>query len=221
MNPIPFLRELAANNNRVWFKAHKSEYDDIRAGWIADIDRFIKASTEWTNCYAHLDGKSCTYRVYRDTRFSLDKTPYKTNISSYLSPGGKTLQLAGFYITAGVTAEDCGLFGGIWRPEREKLRKLRRAIVYNIEEFRGIINDPDVVRLFPDWYGEALKTAPQGWDKNHPDIDLLRLIDYGRMYQTDEKFYDDAEWPERAAEILRVLQPLNDFLNYSLIEEEF
>ena len=214
-----FFDRLAVNNDRPWFLAHKAEYDAVRGQWIEDIDRLIGLMSAWAPELAYLSGREVTYRVYRDTRFSPDKTPYKTYISSGLSARGKSVNMAGFYITAGADADDNGLFGGLWSPDAAALRKIRHAIVDNIEEFEAIINDAELNRLFPGWWGPALKTIPKGWPRDHAQAPLLRLLHYGRVHMASRDFFRDPAWPEQASEILRVLKPLNDFLNYSLFEE--
>ena len=213
-----YLERLAKNNNRPWFMAHKPEFDELRERWYADIDRLIAAASEWEPAYRWFTGKEATFRIYRDTRFSHDKTPYKTYFSAALSPRGKNSDMAGFYLSAGV--EESGIYGGIWAPDSNALRKMRRAIVDNIEEFEEIITEPKMLELYPGWAGETLKTIPKGWPKDHPQAPLLRLLHYGREHQVDRKFFSDPSWPERAAEIMRPLKPLVDFINYTLFEEE-
>lgn len=213
-----FLTQLRDNNNRPWFQAHKAEFDDLRAQWFADIDRLIAACSEWEPRYRWFTGKECSFRIYRDTRFSPDKTPYKTYFSAGFTPRGKSSDMAGFYISAGLA--DCGIYGGIWAPEAAVLRKMRRAIVDNIEEFQEIISNPEMLALYPEWAGETLKTIPKGWPKDHPNAPLLRLLHYGREHTLDRDFYSDPAWPERAAVIMRPLKPLVDFINYTLFEEE-
>lgn len=214
-----FLKELAANNNRPWFMAHKAEFDELREQWYSDLDRLIDAAALWEPAYRWQTGKEISYRIYRDTRFSSDKTPYKTYFSAGLSPRGKSADMAGFYLNVG--AEESAIYGGIWGPDASMLRKMRHAIVDNIEEFEGIINNPDLQALFPDWWmGQALKTVPKGWPKDHPQAHLLRLQHYGREHLLSEEFFRDPEWPLRAADMMRTLKPLNDFINYTLFEEE-
>ncbi len=216
---IQFFSELRDNNNRPWFQANKARYDELRAQWIADIDRLIGACVEWAPEFRWLSGKESTFRVYRDTRFAADKTPYKTHISSALSPRGKSAKMAGFYISAGFEPDLNGIYGGIWNPDAAALRKLRNAIVDNVEEFEEILANPELQRYFPDWCGRSLKTIPKGWDKSHPQAQYLRLLDLGREHPVSHEFYTDPAWPERAADMMRTLKPLNDFINYSLFEE--
>ena len=227
MNYIPqlydFLRRLDANNNRDWFKANKTEYDTLRALWLADLDRMIAAMGEWWPQLRGLTAKDCAYRIYRDTRFSLDKTPLKTYFSAGIGPQGRKAHGAGFYLQLGpgrFTDEvESGLYGGVWCPEAPVLKKLRKAIVDNIEEFEEIINAPGVQKHFPGWCGDTLKTVPKGYDRNHPLAHLLRRKDYGKFHPATEGFFTEPDWPLHAADLFRHLKPFIDFLDYSIHED--
>lgn len=219
MGLIHYLDKLQHNNNRQWFADHRAEYDEVREKWYDDLDRLIAAVAQWEPRLAGTTGRQASYRIYRDTRFSLDKTPYKTYFSAILSPRGKRLQVADYYIQAGAPGTDCLTAGGYWASDSASLQKLRRAMIDNIEEFEAIINDAEFKRLYPRWYGPQLKTAPKGWDRNHPHVDLLRLQVVGREHILDQSVFDDPCWPEKAAELLRPLKPLIDFINYSLLDE--
>lgn len=217
LSPFEFLEGLRDNNNREWFALHKPEYEAIRQSWIADIQRLIDImAAEFDPSLAHVDAKDCLYRIYRDIRFSPDKTPYKTYFSALLSPGGRHWDKAAYYIHCGV--DECALYGGVWCPPPPMLRKLRAAIVDNIDEFREIISDPELERLYPGWFGRKLKTTPKGYDRNHPEAELLRLTEYGKAHALTRSFFENPGWPEKAAGIFRVLKPLMEFLNYSIDE---
>ena len=215
---FPFLREIAANNNRQWFHANKERFDRLRAPWLADLDRLICLMSEWAPELAGQSAATCAYRIYRDTRFSLDKSPLKTYFSAAISSQGRKTTRAGYYLHIGIDGMS-GLYGGIWCPAPAQLRKLRHAIVDNIEEFTEIISEPQFAATFPEWFGERLKTIPKGWDRNHPQAELLRLKEYGRFNQCPETFFTTGDWVEKVAQRFRIIQPLVDFLNYSLDEE--
>lgn len=214
-----FLDELSKNNNREWFSAHKSEYEDLRALWLNDVQNMLNAMGEWEPALKTASAKDAAYRIYRDTRFSMDKTPYKTYFSASVSPYGRKMEhRGGYYLHMSMVPGDAGLYGGIWQPEAPVLRKLRHAIVDNIEEFEAIINSPAMVKFFPGWASDSLKTAPKGWPKDHPNIELLRLKDYGKMYSPSDKFFFDPSWHKKAADLFSYLKPLVDFINYSIDE---
>lgn len=220
MKLTTYLQRLNANNNRPWFHEHREEFDRQRERWLIQVQQLIDLCAVWAPEFKYLDAKECTFRIYRDTRFSADKTPYKPYFSSYMSIGNRQFhQRAGYYISAGITPDTNALFGGLWMPERDTLRKMRHAIVDNIEEFREIINNPELTAIYPEWAGDRLKTIPKGWPKDHPDADLLRLNHYGRECPVAPDFFDSPDWPVRASELLRPLKPLIDWLNYSITEE--
>lgn len=212
-----FLDDVARNNDRPWFASQKKRYERLRSLWLADIDRMIDAMTRWEPALAGQTAKTSAYRFYRDTRFSPDKSPFKTYFSAAMGPKGKRSGYACYYIETGIRTDN-GLYGGVWCPDAPELKKLRHAIVDNIEEFQEIIDNPDMMRLFPGWIGQQLKTVPKGWQKDHPCAPLLRLKDYGKAHFVDKAFFLDPDWPEKAAEMFRVLKPFIDFMNYSIDE---
>ena len=216
-----FFERLGANNNRPWFMEHKAEYDSIRREWIDGMARIIARVSEWWPEVGHLDPPRSTYRIYRDVRFSNDKTPYKTHISSSIyNPALKGLH-TGVYIEAGAGKQPgTGVWGGVWCPDSALLKKLRRAIADNAEEFSEIANDPELIRVYgAGWDGDRLKTAPKGYDSNHPMIEYLRLKDFGKFHQFDRELFKSPDWPEQIAEIVKPVLPLVKFIDYSALEE--
>lgn len=218
-----FLRRLELNNNREWFKANKGEYDELRALWLADVDVMLSHMSQWWPSLRGIDAKACAYRIYRDTRFSLDKSPLKTYFSAGIGPRGRATHEPGFYLQLGPDRGfadiDSGLYGGLWCPDAPTLKKVRKAIVDNIDEFEEIVNAPEVKEYFPGWCGRTLKTIPKGYDRNHPQAPLLRMLEYGKFHPAGEAFFFDASWPERAARLFGFLKPFVDFLDYSVKED--
>lgn len=215
-----FFERLEVNNNRQWFKEHKSEYDALRAEWIEGIDRLLPIVSEaWPRVRA-VDGRRATYRIYRDTRFSQDKTPYKTNISSSINPPELRGRHCGIYIEAGLQSDMTGVWGGVWCPDSEDLHKLRRAIADNDDEFLNIANDPALIAVYgPEWWGNRLKTTPKGFDKDHPMIEYLRYKEFGKYCQVQRSLFESPRWAEHLAERVLPVIPFVEFMAYSLLEE--
>jgi len=174
-----FLEELAANNNRDWFSDHKQRYDnEVRAPALA----FIEAVGEQLPVFApHFlaDGRKTggsLMRVYRDTRFSRDKTPYKTNIGiQFRHETGKDVHAPGYYVH--ISAAECFVGVGIWHPPSDALKKIRTAIV----EKPNVWSETRENEQFSRWFslsGSSLKTAPRGFDKAHPLLDDLKRKDF-------------------------------------------
>lgn len=221
-----FLEELGRRQDREWFRANRQRYDDLRALWLADIDCLIALIGEWWPEVKGMTAKGAAYRIYRDTRFSPDKSPFKSYFSAGFSRYGRSASAAhlpGLYLQMGpgrfAESVDSGLYGGVWQPSSADLKKLRRAIVDNIEEFEEIISAPELERLYPGWYGDRLKTIPKGYDRDHPQAELLRLKEYGRFLPADMAYFNDPRWPEKVADDFRPLLPLLNFFTYSLEEE--
>lgn len=211
-----FLDELAVNNNRAWFAENRDRYNKARAYWLERLQTVISLMAAGEPALRYVQAEDCAYRIYRDIRFSNDKSPFKTYFSALISPTGRHCDRSCWYLHIG--AQECAIYGGVWCPPGPMLRKLRKAIVDNIEEFRSITESPEMLRDFPGWWGRTLKTAPQGYPKDHPDIDLLRLTEYGKCHSFVRKFFDTPDWPEVVAQLALELKPMNDFLNYSIDE---
>ncbi|MBJ2168122.1 MAG: DUF2461 domain-containing protein [Muribaculaceae bacterium] len=214
-----FLRRLGENNDRPWFQAHRAEYDAVREQWYAEVGRLIARLAQHDPRVGGISARSASYRIYRDTRFSNDKSPYKTYFSAAFSVQGRRDDYAGYYLQMDERPGEGGLYGGLYCLDGPRLNKMRHAIVDNIDELQGILAEPELRRLYGDvWIGPALKTAPKGWPKDHPQAALLRLKSYGKFCGLAPGFFSRADWPEAAADMLAPLRPLIDFINYSLDE---
>lgn len=125
-----FLGRLAENNNRDWFAAHRDEYDEVNALWLADVQRLIDRMSLWDKSLTGLKARDSVYRIYRDTRFSPDKSPYKRHFGALIGQGGRKCALSSCYVH--IQPGNSGLHGGIWCPERDVLDALRHAVDDNI-----------------------------------------------------------------------------------------
>lgn len=208
---LAFLRRLAVNNDRAWFKAHKEEYDALRGTWEQDMGRLIALVGEYDPQVQGLTVKDCVYRIYRDIRFSHDKRPYKNYFSGVIGKGGRHTVQSGYYVHFGV--EELMLCGGIWWPEKAILEQLRGLIDAEPEEFLTIINHPDITSRY-QWTSQSLKTMPKGYPKDHPMGKYLKMKEYLLMMPVDEDYFDCEDWVEHVAADLQPLKPLHDFLNY-------
>lgn len=171
---ISLLRALKKNNNRPWFEKHREKYEEhvrfpmqcLIAG-LAVRMRDVAPEIEF-------NPKRSIFRVYRDTRFSKNKTPYKTNIAASFQIGGRKgpAEAAGLYL--GVEPGEVFIGGGVYMPWGEQLKKIRKSISARPEEFLEVIEDPRFKKRFGALMGEKLVKAPLGYPKDHPMIDHLR-----------------------------------------------
>ena len=163
-----FLKDLEKNNNRDWFAEHKNRYTKAHQN-AKDVFTEIRKNLEKHDLIEH----SKMMRIYRDVRFSKDKTPYKPKFGNSYSRLGKELR-GGYFLR--IKPGETILAGGFWEPNKEDIFRLRKEIEQDATEIREILAEENYVKHFGgvfESHGE-LKTAPIGFDKNHPDVDLLR-----------------------------------------------
>ncbi len=208
---MAFLRQLAMNNDRTWFKARKHTYDALRGAWEQDMERLIALVATFDPQARGLAIKDCVYRIYRDIRFSHDKSPYKTYFSGVIGKGGRHTVQSCYYVHFGVN--EMMLCGGIWWPEKAILDQLRGLIDAEPEEFLAIVQNPHITSRY-QWMSKSLKTMPKGYPADHPMAQYLKMKEYLLVKRVDEDYFDCEDWVERVASDLQPLKPLHDFLNY-------
>ncbi len=168
---LQFLKDLSTNNNREWFTEHKSTFTENQ-NHIKDVFAEMQVNLEK---YDEIE-KMKVYRIYRDVRFSKDKTPYNPRFAVSFSRLGKQLR-GGYFLQ--IKPGETVLGGGFWQPEKDDLQRIRKEIELDATEFRDILTNPNYIKHFGGTFdGEELKSAPRGFDKEHPDVDLLRKKGY-------------------------------------------
>ena len=164
---LSYLKNLKLNNNRDWFAEHKPTFIEAQNN-AKELYAGIKNNLEK---YDEIE-KFKLFRIYRDVRFSKDKTPYKAHFAGSFSRLGKQLR-GGYYLR--IRPGESFLAGGFWEPNKEDLLRIRKEIEVDASEIREILEDKNYQHYFGNTFdGEELKTAPRGFDKEHPDVDLLR-----------------------------------------------
>lgn len=209
-----FLTKLIPNNNREWFHKNKDMYNEARAEFESFIDKLIPELLKIDKSIGMLSAKDCIFRIFKDVRFSKDKTPYKINFGAYMSKGGKKSPYAGYYLHF----EPGGSFigGGIYMPDSTVLKVIRTSIYNDIEEYKKIIYDNDFKRVFGGIYGEKLKTAPKGFPKDFADIELLKNKHFAVIHQVDDDFWRSEKLLDDIIHIYKVQLPFNEFLNRAI-----
>jgi uncharacterized protein (TIGR02453 family) len=170
-----FLKDLKKNNNKPWFEKNKSGYLDAKDDAEHFVAQLIQGLGKEDADIAPLHVKDSTYRIYRDVRFSSDKTPYKTHMGAFLNKGGKKMPTAGYYFHAQPGRSMAG--GGLWMPMPAELSKVRQEIDYNFAEWTKILGDRKFKKYFPEGLDqeEILSRPPKGYDAENPAIGFLKL----------------------------------------------
>jgi len=208
---LNFLSDLKANNNREWFADNKLRYVNAAEKFEFLINVLQLKIKNFDSSIDVNSAKDCIFRIYKDTRFSNNKEPYKSNMGAYISKGGKKSFNAGYYVHVEPNMSFAG--GGIYCPPAPILKHLRYDLAHDADGFRSILNNPVFKLNFNTLGGEQVKTVPRGYDKNHPNIDLLRYTSYIVMRNfSDEEIVSD-NYVSQLTELFELQKPFNDYLN--------
>lgn len=224
---LRFLENIRANNNREWFNAHKEEYQAVRADFEDGVNKAILRISEFDPTVKHITVKDATYRFYRDTRFSSDKSPYKSHLGAYIAAHGKKSLHGGYYIH--LEPGHCMVSCGNYWLSTNILTSCRNEIMGNIDQWRSIVEGERFIEIFsrpgegnwdsPKGFGlEMLKTSPSGFPRDYEFIQYLRMKDYCCWHGVPDTFFDGDSWLDDMAEILKVGKPMMDFIN-SVIDD--
>ncbi len=216
LNPeiLTFLSSLEKNNNREWFEKNKNQYLSAKNSFDDFVMTLIQIAKSIDPEIGSLEPKNCTFRIYRDVRFSKEKTPFKTNFGAYISKGGKNSEWAGYYFH--LDPSESFIAGGKYQPQGPTLKAIREAIFYEPENFRAILEKPSFKKHFSGIMGETLKTAPQGYPKDHPDIDLLKYKGYAVFQPLNKTLLQSNNLTDEITTAWKELKVLNDFLNRAM-----
>lgn len=213
---LEFLKELVDNNNRDWFQANKERYDTARENLIALTTSLIsKVNQIDPGVSADLDPKKSVMRIYRDIRFSKNKTPYKNNFGVSLPSHGVKLGGVEYYLQ--IQPGKSFIAGGYWMPEAEHLKAIRQEIDYNAAELKEIIDEPGFVKLFGEFRKqEQLKTVPRDYSADNENIELLKLKSFIVFHQLTDKEIQSPKAADEIAALCGKIFPLNVFLKRAI-----
>jgi len=213
---LKFLKDLTKNNDREWFEKNKPKYIAAKDAYEEVVGGLLKELVKFDDSLGNLEARKIIFRIYRDVRFSKDKRPYKTNMGAGFSPKGKLVQEPGYYFHI-EPGDKSFIAGGIYMPEGEMLGKIRQEIDYNAPKLEKIVN----AKKFRDAFGDfddfdKLKTAPKGFDKEHPHIEWLKLKSFIVSRTFTDKEVQDKNFIKNVAGTCKLIKPLNEFLKEAL-----
>ena len=208
-----FLHELQLNNNRDWFQANKARYQAVVLGpmtdFVADFGDFLPSISSHFVADPRTHGGS-VFRIYRDVRFSKDKSPYKTHAAVHFRhETGREVHGPGFYLHLAPGEVYAG--AGIWRPDSRTMAKVRDAIVADPAGWTRAISDQEFAAVFA-LEGESLKRPPRGYDPDHPLIDDLKRKDFVAATEFTEEEAVAADFIDMYADACRKATPFMGFL---------
>lgn len=208
---LDFLSELREHNNRDWFEANRSRYLEAKTIFEEIVQEFIHEISSFDSRLGGVEAKKCTFRIFRDVRFSKDKSPYKINFGASMADGGRKSVNPSYYIHL-QPGGDCFLGGGLYHPEPDNLKKVRQEIDYNAKDFLGIVEDKAFRKQFGEMWGERLKRPPKGYEADNPVIEYLKMKDFVVLHRLTDDEVIKPGFLKKGAGVYKKLKPLNDFL---------
>lgn len=210
-----FLKKLKKNNTKEWFDANRDSYQLAKENVQAIVKEFIDGITLFDKTIQGLEPKQCMFRINRDIRFSKNKSPYKTNFGASINQGGKKSMIPGYYIH--IEPGNSFLAGGSWMPPAPQLAAIRQEIDYNAEEFKRIISAKEFKNLFGNMSDEdKLKTAPKGYPKDHPEIELLKFKSYIVVHELSDEQLLGSNFMKHSLKVFKAMYPFHIFLRRAM-----
>ncbi|MGZ3884043.1 MAG: DUF2461 domain-containing protein [Bacteroidia bacterium] len=211
-----FLKALKTNNNKDWFDKHKDQYLEAKDEFEQLVGKVIGRISKFDKQIGDtLQPKDCMFRIYRDVRFSKDKTPYKTHFSADINPGGRKSMIPGYYFQ--IKPGGSFLAGGAWMPMPDKLAAIRQEIDYNGKTLEKILNAASYKKFFSGLDdSDKLKTVPKGFDKEHKYIETLKLKSFLAYHEFSDKIAKAKDPDKYIAEGLKAMYPLVSFLREAM-----
>ncbi|MFT4645926.1 MAG: hypothetical protein ACI8ZX_002345 [Planctomycetota bacterium] len=213
---LSFLKELKTNNNREWFTENKPRFVKENEQFIAFADALLNEFKKYDNIETQ-NGKKSVFRIYRDVRFSKDKTPYKKHFSGSFKRATKLLR-GGYYFH--IEPNNSFIGGGFWGPNSGDLLRIRKEIATDASEFREIISSPTFTETFGELKGDKLKSAPRGFDKNHSDIDLLQFKQFIISKKISDKELLNPNFYKEVSCVFNAMKPFFDYMSAVLTTDE-
>lgn len=206
-----FLAALAENNRREWFEAHRPEYQALREQFTAFVGQAIERTADFDDRVRWKDPRDCLFRIYRDVRFSHDKSPYKTTFSAYVSEQDRRGAPPGYYLEV----DEKGVMlaaGGIWLPPADVLARLRASLAEHPERFERALRSRGFGRMFGELQGDRLTRPPRGYAVDAPLIEHIKRKSYIVWRETDARQLSHDDALAYVVDSFRTAKPLVDWV---------
>jgi len=210
---ISYLSDLKNNNNRDWFHAHKAAYTSAREKFLKEVQTIISHLQLADPGLSDLDARDTVFRIFRDVRFSNDKTPYKTHFSAYMAKGGRKSRNAGYYLH--LSDDEFFIAAGVHTPASEDLKVIRQEILFQAEAFKTILKTKQA-EGFSLMETDKLKNGPKDFPKDSPHIELLKYKHFILSKNLDRTLLDSKDAAKVIAGHFESLIPFTTFLNTAL-----
>jgi uncharacterized protein (TIGR02453 family) len=208
---LEFLKGLQKNNNKLWFDDNRPVYERAKARFEDFIDEVIIGLGSVEDLRG-ITARDCVYRIYSDVRFSKDRSPYKMNMGASIGPGGKRSWRLSYYMHLEPHGASM-VAGGLHAPDSSQLVKFREAIDRDSKPFKKVVDHKAFKKTFGEVSGEKLKTVPKGYDRDHPDIELLRMKEVVAVKGFPDALVLSPSFSAQVVEAFTAMKPFLDYLN--------
>lgn len=208
---LDFLKRLQENNNREWFQENKGMYEQAKGEVTHFVNSIIPEMAKFDASIQYVEAKDCMFRIFRDVRFSKNKSPYKTNMGAWITPSGRKSSGPGYYLH--IEPGESFLAGGVYMPDPAQLKSIRQEIYYNAAEFKSILDNKQAKKYFTGLSTmDKQKLPPRDFPKDFPDIDLLKHKHYTVDHPLKDETVNSDQLRGYVVEVFKAMQPLNRFL---------
>jgi len=214
---LSFLNDLQHNNNREWFNENRTRYEKARDNFKLFVEQLIARLSSIDSSIGTPEAKDCIFRIYRDVRFSHNKSPYKTNMGAYVAKGSRKGMYAGYYFHIEPNASF--LSGGIYHAPNSILRKVREDIDYYADDFTSIVQNPQFVEVFQSLGDDSLKRVPTGFAPDSPVAEYLKLKSITPSHALSNEQLISKGLLDYAESIYQRMHPLISFINRAIDAE--
>lgn len=213
---LKFLKDLKKNNNKLWFEKNKNDYLAAKSDFENFVQQLINSMGSIDKEIAKLQPKNCVFRIYRDVRFSKDKSPYKPNMGASMNKGGKKIHDAGYYFHC--EPGKSFLAGGFYMPMPPDLAKIRQEIDYNFTNWKKIITNNTFKKNFTKGVEgiEVLARPPKSYDANNPAIEFLKMKSFIVSKPVSDKELQSKKILKDIVETFEAMKPMVEFLNAAI-----
>ena len=213
---LHFLKKLKINNNREWFDSNKTEYLASKEIFEEFVSELIKGINKFDKKVSlDLKPKDCTFRIYKDVRFSKDKTPYKNNMSASINPGGKKSNIPGYYFH--LEPDGCFLAGGVYMPMPDVLKAIRQEIDYNPLPLINVLKSASFKKEFNGLDEEdKLKNPPKGFNKDHAHSEILKNRHFIVSQKFENKVILKKDGLSKTLDSFKAMYPFLDYLRKAI-----
>jgi len=212
---MDFLSNLKKKNSREWFNDHKEDFEQNRDAFLDFVANLITEIEAFDKDIIGVEPKKSMYRIYRDVRFSKDKTPYKTHFGAYICKGGRSSGNPGYYVHIEPGGNSI-IGGGLYHPMPDVLAKIRQEIDYNGDKLVSLFKNKSFNQRMSLYQGDKLKRKPKGYDEDNLHIELLKLKSFLVVEEMSDEDILNSDYPEKVIAGFKEMLPFISFLNEGL-----